>query len=267
MLKCHLVARGPKAVAVQTGESRQVRLHLASSVLAILDSEAEQMHMDAARFFRMLLRRRMGLQLVERSPDASTYSILTDASPNKEAFVVSLPATLHEFLQGTCNRLGGGAPSLVASDLILQWVDISPLDRACTIDIEQTVPVRRTGSRRRTGSQPTKVQLLSLADDVVALLHSEAAAMGIRHTELLRNLLRAKMGRAEFRRPHNAVAHEPLANRDHTKQAYRVHLPLDHVALINAISQRLGGGEKASIASHLILDFVGISPLRPPAVD
>jgi hypothetical protein len=236
-----------------------MRLHLSAEILAIVDAEAEAMQLDAARFFRMLVRRRMGLQSVGRSASAQRPDGLDVAKPRKEPFVVLLPDDLDRFMRTTCNRLGGASPSTIASDLVLQWVGLSPLDADVTIPIESAAPPSR---RRRTGSQPTKVQLLSLAESIVELLEMEAAAMGIRHTEFLRNLLRAKMGVATYRRGDGAPTREPLADADHDKKSYRIHLPLDQVALIDELSQRLGGGEKSTIVSHLILDYVGISPLR-----
>ena len=217
------------------------------------------MQLDAARFFRMLVRRRMGLQGVGRATGAPAHAVLDVAKPAKEPFVVRLPDDLDRFLRTTCNRLGGASPSTIASDLVLEWVGISPLERDVTIPIESTAPASR---RRRTGSQPTKVQLLSLGLPVIELLEQESALMGIRHTELLRNLLRAKMGVATYHRGAGAPGREPLADTDHDKKSYRIHLPLDQVALIEELSLRLGGGEKSTIVSHLILDYAGISPLR-----
>lgn len=236
-----------------------MRLHLSRGVLAIVDAESEALQLDAARFFRMLVRRRMGVQHVDRADGAPHHAVLDVARPAKEPFVVLLPDDLDAFVRATCNRLGGASPSTIASDLILQWVGLSPLDRDVTIEIESTAPPSR---RRRTGSQPTKVQLLSLALPIVELLELESALMGIRHTELVRNLLRAKMGVATYRRGDAAPDRAPLADTDHDKKNYRVHLPLDQVALIDELSTRLGGGEKSTIVSHLILDYVGVSPLR-----
>ncbi len=257
------MARGPKRRQVQPGESRQLRLHLSAGVLAILDAEAELMQLDAARFFRMLIRRRMGLQQVARSTIAERPQPLAADPGTKEAYVIVLATDLLGFFHGLCNRLGGGSPATVASDLILEWVGISPLDRDVVVPIAASPPQpSQSSTRRRTPSRPTKVQLLSLATPIITRLEEEAAAMGIRHTELLRNLLRAKMGIAGFTRGESAPAAIALEDVEHAKQNYRVHLPVDQVKLIDELVRRLGGGEKSTIVSHLILDFLGISPLR-----
>ena len=224
------------------------------------------MQLDAARFFRMLIRRRMGLQQVARATLAERPQPLVAEPGAKEAYVIVLATDLLGFFHGLCNRLGGAAPATVASDLILEWVGISPLDHDMVIPIETTPSRRKESSpRRRTPSRPTRVQLLSLASPIIVRLEEEAAAMGIRHTELLRNLLRAKMGIAGFTRRINTPAARALEDVEHPKQNYRVHLPIDQVTLIDELVRRLGGGEKSTIVSHLILDFLGISPLRAGA--
>jgi hypothetical protein len=71
------------------------------------------------------------------------------------------------------------------------------------------------------------------------------------------------MGVAAFERAADAPARPPLENAPHAKTKLMVHLPLDQVELIDELSARLGGGEKSTIVSHLVLEYLGISPLEP----
>ncbi len=268
------MSKGTKPQPIAPGESRQARLSLAVSTLAILDAEAERVQLDAPGFVRLLLRRAMGRQPAQRSADAPPVAPLTARKPEKEPFVVLLNAELFAFLHEVCNRLGDASPSTVVSHLVLDWASASPLARSAIVRIEREPateapradaprPNPKSAARRRTGSQPTKAQLLSLAEPLVALLDAEAAWMGIRHTELLRHLLRAKMGVAAFERSPDAPRRAPLENAHHAKTKLMVHLPRDQVELIEELSARLGGGEKSTIVSHLALDYLGISPLEP----
>jgi hypothetical protein len=257
------MSKGSRPQPIAPGESRQARLSLAVEALAILDAEAERLQLDAPGFVRLLLRRAKGRQLVQRAPEAPPVAPLTARKPAKEPFVVLLNAELFGFLHELCNRLGDGSPSTVVSHLVLDWAGISPLARSAIVPVERGPSERVAGSaRRRTGSQPTRVQLLSLAEPVVARLEAEAAWMGIRHTELLRHLLRAKMGVAAFERAAGAPARARLDDVHHPKVKLTVHLPRDQVELIEELSARLGGGEKSTIVSHLVLDYLGISPLE-----
>jgi hypothetical protein len=258
------MSKGAKPQPIAQGESRQARLSLAVRTLTIIDDEAERLQLDAPGFVRLLLRRAMGRQLVQRLADAPVVAPLDERKPAKEPFVVLLNAELFAFLHELCNRLGDASPSTVVSHLVLSWVGVSPLARAAVVRVPRAPSPTAAAPvvRRRTGSQPTRVQLLSLAEPVVALLDTEAVWMGIRHTELLRHLLRAKMGVAAFDRAPDAPPRAPLEDVHHPKVKVAVHLPRDQVELIDELAARLGGGEKSTIVSHLILDFLGISPLE-----
>ncbi len=241
-----------------------MRLHLSRGVSQALEQEALLIQSEPAGFFRMLLRRDLGLQRMERAPLAAVPPPLHDPKPTKEPFVVLLSPRLRGHLMKVCNLLGSGSPSTVASHLILDWTGCSPLPRQVVLPIVPSAPPPpRSPGRGRSRSQPTKIQMLSLAVGVVEMLRKESATMEIRHTELLRNLLRVKMGVSTLQRTPGAPVHPFLEDRDHPKSSYRIHLTLDQVALIQEVSVQLGGGEKSTIVSHLILDFLGISPLGP----
>ena len=176
-----------------------------------------------------------------------------------------LEPNLDAVIRGACNQLGGASTSTVMSHWILDWVGISPLLASYTLPPEVPAATNSKGrpKRRRTGSQPTKVQLLTLGEPVFGILQAEAQQMGIRYSQLLRSLFRAKMGLTRLQRREDAPNRQPLSASSRPERVKRsVHLPLDQIELLQRLSTELGGGEKSTIAAHLILDFVDISPLR-----
>ena len=261
------MVRGRKTAPLDDDEKRQRQFSLSSHVSDLLVQEALVVQLTAPQFLRMLLRRKMGLEQSERPALAPARKPLTRADPEMEQFGCILPANLHRFLSEVCNRLGGASPSTVASHYILEWIGISPLSPGpislpASARSKVTPPPRRGTGVRRTGSQPTGVQLLSVAAPLRDLLDQEAGYLGTNHAELVRSIMRNKAGIFLKERASSAPPRPLLADKEHEHVRYSITLPLDQIALLDRLAAGLGGGEKSAIVSHLVLEYFGISPLN-----
>jgi hypothetical protein len=247
-----------------TARREQLPVSLGAGVLAVLEEEAALVHLDPGDLLRNVLRDRMGLLSFERSPHAPARKLLPNKDPKLVRFAPTVDASVRGFLDEVCNRLGAAEQSAVICHFMLAWAGISPLDRGRVLPASTAAaPARSAGTGRRT-TQEQALQALWLAPALRALLDDEAALLGTTPSDLLRDLVRAKMGVVKLQRSPHAPARKVLANVEHEKKQFPVRMPLGLIAAFDELASRLGTTGKSTIAAHLILDWANISPLTLP---
>jgi hypothetical protein len=255
-----------------TPPESELGLALATPIVSLIEAEAPLYSAECTRleFLRMLLRRKAGLQPVERSPHAPRRKALPGTQkPTKERVPMTLDDRARDILWELCRRLGTGSKSTVLSHLVLDWVGVSPLAADFSfappkVATKKPAPRQTTGRRSGRKTADTTQVTLTLAAPVWALLVKEAERHALpSDVTILRAILSSRMGLGTFVRNPDLPPCPPLANTDHERIPFTLHMPLSLVAFIDEVSFRLGGGEKQSIVSHFVLEWAGISPLSP----
>jgi hypothetical protein len=226
-------------------------------ILAIMKEEAAWAAMPSvAKFARRLIINFVATSTLERAAAAPVRTPLSPArDPRLKVTNFRLPRTESKILFEICNRLGGASKSTVLSHLVLDWCGISPLSAGFAFE---TRPPKATTSTVTVTSK--------LAEDVLRLLEAEAALLGMGGSELLRQIINGVMGLSTIRRSPSAPAVKPLRNGVHRKAEGSVRWSPQHAEFITGVCRMLGGGERATVLSHFILDWIGISPLRDKSI-
>jgi len=123
---------------------------------------------------------------------------------------------------------------------------------------------KRTTAVRTGGTLEVSLQLGRPIRD---LLEQEATVFGtgVTRAQLVRSLLQRKAGRLLVERPPHAPARRALRNAAKDRERLPVRLPPAEQAILLELCNRLGGGSKSVVVSHLLLDWCGISPLAENA--
>jgi len=253
---------GVRTTSVRTDQPEEISVVLGAPVLEILEYEANAFGAGLHRteFARLLLRKKAKLLDPRRSEHAKTHAPLANIEHERARLALLLPPVELGILIELCNVLGLASKSTVMAHLILDWAGISPLRQGFEFDVAKTLKNLRVSGKPVPRS--TKLTLLQLAPAIHDLLDQEAQLLGMfKAKDVLATILNARIGDGGLSRPEYFPHRPPLGNVAHEKKQLGVYLPAPHKQLLGETSRRLGGGEHATIASHFILEWLGISPL------
>ncbi len=256
--------QGTRTTKVGSRRPVEVGLKLGGGVLELLDKESWLRNMERLEFVRLLLRRHAGLIVVERTKKAPRRQRIGGKRHDKERMPITLAPDLLRILLEITNRLGNASKSTVVSHLILDWAGISPLSREHVFPGTKKPERRpkRTGEAGRPVTGDTYTNVMPLAEQVLSRLDTEAERARLSRGQLLRDIISERMGTGGFERSPDGPGVRKLGNSTHDKRSYSVNLRRDQVDFLDEVVNRMNGGEKATIVSHFILDWMGISPLR-----